>query len=67
MTTQTYYVPEISCNHCKDTIEGAVVQVAGVDRAIVDVGTRTVQVEGNATDARIRAAIEAAGYDIDPS
>jgi copper chaperone CopZ len=62
--TWVYTVPDISCAHCKDAIEGAVSQVSGVSRAEVTVATKTVEVDGDAADADIRAAIEAAGYDI---
>jgi copper chaperone len=61
--TRTYSVPEISCDHCKNAIEGEVGKVPGVDRVLVDVPGKTVAVEGGADDA-IRAAIDEAGYDV---
>lgn len=63
MATRIYSVPGISCGHCKAAIEGEVAKVAGVERVVVDVGTRTVEVEGGADDA-VRAAIDEAGYDV---
>lgn len=63
MTTRTYTVPGISCDHCKHAIEGEVGQVPGVDRVQVDVPGKTVEVAGGADDA-IRAAIDEAGYEI---
>ncbi len=62
-TTTTYSVPEISCGHCKSTIEAAVQGLGGVARVEVDVDARTVTVDGGDRGA-ILTAIEDAGYDI---
>ncbi len=59
----TYSVPDISCEHCKNAIEGEVSQVVGVTSVAVDVDSKTVVVDGG-DDAAIRAAIDEAGYDI---
>ena len=64
MTTRTYAVPGISCDHCKHAIEGEVAKVAGVDRVEVDVPTKAVRVEGEAPDTAVRAAIDEAGYEV---
>jgi copper chaperone CopZ len=64
MTTRTYAVPGISCDHCKHAIEGEVAKVAGVARVEVDVPTKAVLVEGAAPDAAVRAAIDEAGYEV---
>lgn len=64
MTTRTYLVPDISCDHCKHAIEGEVSKVTGVSVVAVDVAEKTVRVEGDAEDAAIRAAIDEAGYDV---
>jgi copper chaperone len=64
MATRTYSVPDISCDHCKNAIEGEVGRVPGVDRVEVDVPTRVVSVDGAAADDAIRAAIDEAGYDV---
>lgn len=62
-TTHTYSVPGISCGHCKSAIEGSVGVVAGVASVAVDVDAKSVTVEGG-DDSAIRAAIDAAGYDV---
>ncbi len=64
MSDLTYEVPSISCGHCKQTIEGAVGRLDGVESVSVDVEARSVNVQGSATDADVRAAIEAAGYEV---
>jgi copper chaperone len=62
MTSRTYSVPAISCDHCKHAIEGEVGGLAGVDSVVVDVATKTVVVDGEATDQAIVGAIDEAGY-----
>lgn len=62
-STITLSVPEISCDHCKVTIEGAVSELADVDRVIVDVPTKTVAIDGGARDAIVNA-IEEVGFDV---
>ena len=59
----TYSVPEISCGHCKETIETAVGGLDDVDRVEVDIDAKTVTVEGGTNDA-IVAAIEDVGFDV---
>ncbi|MGK0274147.1 MAG: copper chaperone [Ilumatobacter sp.] len=61
--TTTYSVPEISCGHCKSTIEAAVQGLSDVARVEVDIDAKTVTVDGGARDA-IVTAIEDAGYDV---
>jgi copper chaperone CopZ len=60
---RSYVVPEISCDHCKHAIEAEVSRVAGVESVDVSVATKTVHVEGPASDGDIRAAIVEAGYE----
>jgi copper chaperone len=67
MATKTLSVPEISCGHCKASIEQAVSRVDGVDYVEVEVDDRSVEVEYDgeqATFDAIVAAIEDAGYDV---
>ena len=62
-TTTVYSVPEISCGHCKSTIEAAVQGLGDVKRVEVDIDAKTVAVDGGDHDA-IVTAIEDAGYDV---
>ena len=59
-----YSVPGISCGHCKAAIESEVGAVPGVSAVEVDIGARTVTVEGDAVEEEIVAAIEDAGYEV---
>ena len=67
MRTMTISVPEIHCDHCKRSIEGALGPLPGVASARVDVDARTVTVEvdeSRVDRARIVSAIEEQGYDV---
>ncbi len=67
MTTTTLSVPDISCGHCKESIEGAVGQLAGVEAVTVDIEPRTVSLSYQDTSVgleEITAAIEALGYEV---
>ena len=61
--TSTYFVPGISCEHCKTSIEGEVGRLDGVAVVEVDVEAQTVFVDGDVADDDVRAAIVEAGYD----
>jgi copper chaperone len=62
----TLSVPEIQCDHCKTSIEGALTQLEGVKAARVDIETSTVFVAyaPPVTLQDIVAAIEAEGYQV---
>nr|PZN31224.1 MAG: hypothetical protein DIU67_09980 [Actinomycetota bacterium] len=66
MSTQTVLnVPEIHCNHCKMSLEGAVGSLEGVASVEVSVPERTVAVsfdESRVSLDAIKSAIEEQGY-----
>jgi copper chaperone len=67
MVTETISVPEIHCDHCKTSIEGALASIGGVEVATVDIPARTVTVAyDDASVARgdLVAAIEEQGYEV---
>jgi copper chaperone len=64
----TLSVPDISCGHCKSSIEGAVAALDGVARAEVSVNDRTVEVEYDPALldlAVIITAIDDQGFEVD--
>lgn len=65
MVIRTYSVPTISCEHCKLVIETEVDKLPDVGFVEVDVSSKTVTIEGAATDDAVRGAIEDAGYDVE--
>jgi copper chaperone len=64
MVTRSYSVPAISCDHCKQAIESEVDKLTNVDLVTVDVPTKTVRIEGEASEEALRAAIAEAGYEV---
>lgn len=67
MTDVTILVPEISCDTCKNAIEGALRPLAGVHSADVDVAARQVRVsydEAAITRDGLTAAIAEQGYEV---
>jgi copper chaperone len=64
---RTYVVDGMTCGHCRATITDAVQRVPGVSDIEVDLDRGTVTVRGaDADDAAVRAAIDAAGYQVRP-
>lgn len=67
MSTRTLSVPDISCGHCKSSIEGAVGPLDGVELVEVAIDERTVAVDFDGTDDTYSAivdAIEGQGYEV---
>ncbi len=67
MNQVTLNVPDISCNHCKMSIEGAVNELSGIGSAEVDIEGRTVAIsfDENSQDLdAIVSAIEEQGYEV---
>ncbi len=63
MTTRTFSVPDVSCDHCIRAITDEVGPLDGVKSVEVDIDAKTVTVVGGELDP-IVAAIDEAGYDI---
>ena len=61
-------MPDISCGHCKSSIEGAVASMDGVARVEVSVVKRTVDVEYDPAQLDLAAivnAIDDQGFEVD--
>ncbi len=56
------HVPEMNCKHCKMTVENALKDVQGVDEVKIDLDSRMVGINGEASRASVTRAIENAGY-----
>ena len=65
MTEMTLSIPEIHCDHCKKSIEGAVTALRGIQKAEVDVANAvlTFSFDEPATLGDVIAAIEGQGYE----
>lgn len=67
MSQITLNVPDISCGHCKSSIEGAVSGLDGVEQVTVHIQPKTVDLsfdESTVSLDRIVEAIEEQGYEV---
>ncbi|WP_067812540.1 heavy-metal-associated domain-containing protein [Actinomadura kijaniata] len=62
----TYTVAGMTCGHCVGSVKQEVGQIAGVTAVDVDLATGRVTVtsDGPLDDARVRDAVEEAGYEV---
>ena len=58
-------VPDMTCNHCKMTIENAVNALGTVDTVEVDLDTKIVDVAGSAGVDKVVSAIRDSGYTVE--
>ncbi|MBN8630858.1 MAG: heavy-metal-associated domain-containing protein [Rhodobacterales bacterium] len=58
----TLSVPDMSCNHCKATVEAALAAVPEAGAVTVDLAARKVEVAGPAPAAALLRALDTAGY-----
>jgi copper chaperone len=68
MTQQTLSVPDISCGHCKSSIEGAVNQLDGVSKSAVSIDDRNVDIEYDPSKIELGSIIDAIsdqGYEVE--
>jgi copper chaperone len=67
MTDQILSVPDVSCDHCKMTIEQALAQMPGVGAAHVDIPAKTVALsfdESSVSLDEIADALAGVGYEV---
>jgi copper chaperone len=64
MSQISLQVPEVHCDHCKTSIEGAGSKVPGVEKVDVTIADATVTIDHDdtASIASIKQAIEEQGY-----
>ena len=68
MTTQTFTVSGMSCDHCVQAITGEVARLAGAEQVSVDLssGSLTVASIHGLDPAVVAAAVDEAGYEVVP-
>jgi len=67
MITKTFDVPKIHCDGCVRTVTKVLTQLPGVAKVEASAVTKKVLVEFNPTaldEARLREALQAAGYPV---
>ena len=57
-------VPDMSCEHCKRTLDTAIRGVDGVNNVNIDLKTKQIEVVGSAEQSSIFLAIKDAGYTV---
>ncbi|TCQ18745.1 heavy-metal-associated domain-containing protein [Rhizobium sp. PP-CC-3G-465] len=55
-------IPDMTCGHCKSTVENAIRSVDDQAKVRINLTTKTVDVKTDASTEDIAAAITAAGY-----
>ncbi|PIC99672.1 MULTISPECIES: copper chaperone CopZ [unclassified Sporosarcina] len=68
MTTTTLNVKGMTCNHCVQAVEGALTELSGVERALVDLKAENVVVQFDdsvVTVDKMTETIEDQGYDVE--
>ncbi|MDE6527490.1 MAG: permease [Muribaculaceae bacterium] len=63
MTTITYLVKGMSCNHCKASVEKALRALPGTENVSVDLSSGKVAVDGEASTEAIEKAVTDAGFE----
>lgn len=68
MTTTTYSVVGMTCDHCVRSVQTEVASLDGVTSVDVDLATGQVTVESTVPldDAAVAAAVDEAGYEVAP-
>ncbi len=59
---KVYHIEGMNCNHCRATVEKAILAVEGVTSATVDLQTKEAHVEGTASSDDIKKAVEQVGF-----
>lgn len=67
MIETTLSVPDVSCEHCVKTINGALGVVAGVEQVSTDIPSKTVHLKYDASQVsmeKIEEILDDAGYTV---
>jgi copper chaperone len=66
MTTVTYFVPNIACGHCVDTIQTELSDVNGIKSVVADQETKKVEVvfEAPASEEKIKVLLALIDYPV---
>ncbi len=60
------FIPDIHCKHCKITLEGALYDIKGINRAVVDIDAKVVKIFGSPDMDEVLDKIRKAGYNPKP-
>ena len=63
----SFNIPDMTCGHCKETVEGAILELDSTAKISVDLDTHNVDVETQAASGAIVNALKIAGYEATPT
>lgn len=66
MTTRTFHVTGMTCDHCKTAVTNEITAIDGVETVSVDLttGEVTVTAAGEIDTGAVAAAVDEAGYEL---
>lgn len=62
----TYHIPDMSCGHCKATVEKAIHTIDPAAQIEFDMKARQITVQSGTDTAHMKAALAEAGYPASP-
>jgi copper chaperone len=62
----TFHIPDMSCGHCKTTIEKTIHALDPAARIEFDMAERRIALDGRADTANVQVALAEAGYPATP-
>jgi len=68
MALKTLSIPDISCGHCKASLEGAMNKLRGISNALADVPGKTLSLEYDESQVSLKdiiRVIEETGYTVE--
>lgn len=63
-TPWRFTVKGMSCNHCKNNVEKAILQIEGVERVEIDLVSGQTAVYGKADKGALKKAVESIGFEV---
>ncbi len=63
----TFHIPDMSCGHCKATVEKTIHALDPEARIDFDMDARRIALDSRADTANVQAALTAAGYPATPA
>ena len=64
---QTFNIPNMTCGHCKATVEGAILELDSGAKITIDLETQNVDVDTQTAAGVIIEALKTAGYEATPT
>ena len=62
----SFNIPDMTCGHCKETVEKAIFKLDGSAKVTVDLDTHNVDVETQTAADAIVTALKTVGYQAEP-